>query len=193
MDFLIAGDIAEVRTGSGETATYRIFANRATPGWESELPAIFVYTAASPAGSESADVNERPTIYKRVLKVSVEIIAEATDTLDDTLDDIAEKVEQVIGDFQNKFAHQSVFDKDEDLIVDVGIVDLTGTDIGFADDGKQIVGSCKLNLDVPYYAGLGIPQDTGEDAEKVHSKFNDSTDTTRTLAETEQDLAPVEA
>jgi hypothetical protein len=184
---LIAGAITEVQNAV-TPVTYRIFTNRPTPAWENELPAIFVYTGTGPAGSEAVTQIERgPTIYKRALKTVIEILVEADDAVDDVLDSIAEKVEQIIGDNQEKFPRGLMLDPDGDVIENVGMIDLSSTDMGLAEDGRKIVGSLKLYLDIPYRAGLGEPQDSGDTLDLIHTHINN---TNGSSAETEQILNP---
>jgi hypothetical protein len=188
---LVAGDISEVRNAD---LTYRIFSNRPTPAWESELPAIFIYTATKESGSETALLESRPSIYKRNLNVVIEILVEADEIVDDALDDIAEKVEQILGDNQEKWPREKKTyatggSPATAAIIDVGIPDLLSTEIGLADDGRKIVGSCKINLDIPYNAGLGEAADPVDDLDRIHTNFNSDTDIDRTLAEEESGTA----
>jgi hypothetical protein len=186
--FIQDADIAEIREGTGESTTYRVYANRPTPLWEAELPCVCVYTAMPESGSEPSEVESRPSIYKRDLKVAVEILAKADASVDDTLDDLAEKVEQAIGDNQESFARQAVADSEDTVITDTGIVDLINTDIQLVDDGRKIIGSCKMTFVVPYNAGLGTVSDVGDSARYIHTQIADSEDTDKILAESQLTL-----
>jgi hypothetical protein len=188
---LVAGDISEVRNTD---LTYRIFSNRPTPAWESELPAIFIYTATKESGSETAILESRPSIYKRNLNIAIEILVEADETVDDALDAIAEKVEQILGDNQEKWprdkkTYATGGSPATAAITNVGIPDLLSTEIGLVDDGRKIVGSCKINLDIPYNAGLGEAADPVDEVERIHTNFNSDTDLDRALAEEESGTA----
>lgn len=78
---------------SGNTAAgTNVYANRETRLWQSELPAILVYTRDESA--ESRDLSGRQSI--RTLDLVIEIKAEANDTIDDDLDDLATEVEDII-------------------------------------------------------------------------------------------------
>jgi hypothetical protein len=181
--FIIDAAIAEIRTGSGLTATYRVYANRPTPLWEVELPCVCIYTAMPESGSEPSELESRPSMYTRDLKIAVEILAKADGDVDDALDDIAENVEQAIGDNQESLARQLVDDAEGTVITDAGIVDLINTDVQLVDDGRKIIGSCKMTFVVPYVAPLGTLTDQGSALRYIHTKINDSVDTDRALAE----------
>jgi hypothetical protein len=137
------------------------------------------------SGSEPSELESRPSMYTRDLKVAVEILAKADGDVDDVLDDIAEKVEQAIGDNQESFARQLVDDSEDTVITDTGIIDLINTDVQLVDDGRKIIGSCKMTFVVPYTSPLGTITDQGSALRYIRTKINDSEDTTRTLAETQ--------
>lgn len=74
------------------SAGNNVYANRETTLWESELPAILVYTADESA--EPRDASGRT--YIRTLDLNIQIKAEANDTVDDDLDALATEVEDII-------------------------------------------------------------------------------------------------
>lgn len=78
---------------SGNTvAGTNVFGNRETSLWETELPAILVYTKDETANPRS--LNSKQSI--RTLDLVVEIKALATESVDNTLDAIAEVVETLL-------------------------------------------------------------------------------------------------
>jgi minor tail protein U len=83
VDTLIDAD-----TAAGEN----VYPNRETPLWDSELPAILVYTIDESA--EPRDANGRQ--YRRTLKITVEAKCEATTSVDDELDALAVEIEAAI-------------------------------------------------------------------------------------------------
>ena len=70
-----------------------VYPNRETNLWESELPAILIYTKDEPEAQPRA-VNSQQ--YIRKLTLFIEIKTLATETVDDDLDDLAEEVESII-------------------------------------------------------------------------------------------------
>ena len=78
---------------SGATAAgTNVYANRETSLWETELPAILVYTKEETA--EPRSISYKQSI--RTLDLIVEIKALATEIVDNQLEDIAEDVETVM-------------------------------------------------------------------------------------------------
>jgi hypothetical protein len=75
---------------------------------------------------------------------SIEIIAEANDSLDDTLDDIAEEVEDILG--ENEF----LTDAAGDPMPYVERLALTMVEIGLVSLGEKIVGSLRISVEVPF-------------------------------------------
>lgn len=112
----------------------RVYAQRKTPVDESNLPAILVYT-----DSESIDQVDN-VLYKRTLKLSVEIQAGGVDepTVSAQLDSIATEVE-------TSFLNDEQFGD----LVEYSI--FTGTSEAFTDEGRQIIGGCKIDVDLIYY------------------------------------------
>jgi len=70
-----------------------VYSNRKSPAWQSELPAIFIHNHEEPLQSESINVQR----YVRNFQVLIDVMAEATASVDDTLDQIAAEVETIIG------------------------------------------------------------------------------------------------
>ncbi|MFK0090964.1 hypothetical protein ACIQUS_27235 [Pseudomonas sp. NPDC090755] len=73
-----------------------VYASRVAPlisnGWQSELPAIIVYTM-----DEAGEIfNQAPREYRRRVELVVEIHAEGNGALDDTLDTLARQVERLL-------------------------------------------------------------------------------------------------
>lgn len=119
---------------SGETeAGTNVYANRSTSLWQSELPAIMVYTEAESA--EPRDLSSRR--YIRTLQLRVELKAEANATVDDTLDDLATEVEEII-------------DEDQSITGTVLSTLLTNTELSVDADGEKEIGICTLNFECKY-------------------------------------------
>lgn len=186
---LIAEEISEVKEGTGAGATYRVYANRPTPLFMPELPAICVYTGSRPAGSES--IKERGTYQddEHDLPITVEILVPANDSVDDDLDTIAEKVELAIGRVRYAGPNGKITYKvgNVDTVVEgVGNFDPSGVEIGLAANGDVVIGSLKQNFNVTYFAGMGVDEDDTDIVEKIHSKITQPDDVTDILAEMEQ-------
>lgn len=119
---------------SGETeAGTNVYANRETGLWQSELPAILVYTEQESA--EPRDLSSRK--YIRTLQLRVELKAEANSTVDDDLDDLAEEVEDII-------------DADQSITGTVLSTVLTNTELSVDADGEKEIGVCILNFECKY-------------------------------------------
>jgi hypothetical protein len=107
------------------TAGSSVYASRVAPlisnGWQSELPAIIVYTM-----DESGEIfNQAPREYLRRVDLVVEIHAEGNGALDDTLDTLARQVERLLlmddtlggtaNDLQYKRSRMVLLDQSEHL------------------------------------------------------------------------------
>lgn len=78
---------------SGQTdAGTNVYTNRETKLWQSELPAILIYTPTEPIVPEAL----QGTRYYRTLELQVKIKLEATSSIDDDLDDLAADVEDLM-------------------------------------------------------------------------------------------------
>ncbi len=85
---LIRDQVVSILSGQTDAGT-NVYANRQTSLWETELPAILVYTKQETAESRDNSGSQ----YIRTLHLLVEIKAEATSLVDDALDEIALDVE----------------------------------------------------------------------------------------------------
>lgn len=106
-------------------------------GWQSELPAIVVYTT-----DESADkVTEAPAMWQRVVNLVVEVhAAEGPDT-DDFLDHVAEQIEQCMGRY--------------DWHLDDMGFDLSTTRMQLVEVGpEQVNGALAVTFPITYYSEL---------------------------------------
>jgi hypothetical protein len=78
---------------SGNTsAGTNVYANRETKLWQSELPAILIYTLHEPATPRDLSVRQ----YIRKLQLAVKVKVESSTTVDDDLDALTAEVEAVI-------------------------------------------------------------------------------------------------
>ncbi len=118
------------KTAAGDN----VFDSRARKLFESEMPAILVYTS-----DEKISVfNASPRELQRVLSVKIEVAAQGGDELDDTLDDIAEQIESVMRE------EQTLNDYASDVV-------LTQAQTEISAEGEQSSGGCVLTYDVTYY------------------------------------------
>lgn len=118
----------------------RVFANRARPLFEAELPAILVYTK-----DEAAEIfNVAGPEYKRNLRLSLELVVQAgaDQALDDLLDDFCEAVEQAMFNDANYYGGVS-----SDIY-------LGETEMDILTEGAKPIGAAKITLMLPYYEYL---------------------------------------
>lgn len=115
-----------------------IFSSRAAPYWDDyELPAVCVYGTRETI----EEYQVAPRMYKRDLELRIEVMA-AGKTTDDILDDIGELIEQRIGRSDClTYANEPQVD---DII-------LSGQQIEFRDEGKEIQGSLVITYTATYY------------------------------------------
>lgn len=118
-----------------------VFASRVAPlisnSWQSELPAICVYTM-----DENATVfTAAPIEYKRIVDVVVEIHASADAALDDALDKIARQVETLLlaDDTLDGRADNFTYARSRMVI---------------RDDGEDLLGGCRMFFEATYYDRL---------------------------------------
>lgn len=111
----------------------RVYANRVTSTWESELPAILVYTTDETATQR--DMSSRTSL--RTLQLKIQIRVSANDTVDDDLDAIAEQVETAIR------ANVSISGTAQSTIYQ-------STEITLDSEGKTESGVAELNYEVKY-------------------------------------------
>jgi hypothetical protein len=138
--------LARLRTDLVSDFADRIYGNRFRTLFPQNLPALLVYTAADP---ETAEISvEAPREYKRTLRLSIEIVVKADDSLDDALDALAEKVEN------------SVF-KDETFGGTCADTILSETAMDLLSEGEKPIGGMKITLEMPYSQRL--PADAGDD------------------------------
>lgn len=128
---------ARVRTVllNNTDAADRVYANRVTPHFTTELPAIVIRT-------ETEDVERvfevEPRTYKRSLQLVIEILAEADSSLDDELDDLANAV-------------QTLIEEDPNLNELCEECYLQQTSSSFVHNGDNLYGACVMRYLVEYY------------------------------------------
>lgn len=115
-------------------AEKRVFSNRSASLFESELPAILLYTR-----DESArQFTEAPRQLRRQLNLSIQAICRLQDQVDDYLDQLALQIESVFN--ANPFLDGTVAD-----------TLLTATEVEISSEGNMPIGSITLNYQVEYY------------------------------------------
>lgn len=136
---LLRHTVAKILKGK-TTAGDNVFANRPTPLFNSELPAIHVYVK-----SETPEqITCAPKILSRAVRLVTEIVAEASEQCDDILDDISEEIETIM--FENGYI------RDPDELKDRldKEIEMESTEISLVADGDQIDGSCRITWIAPY-------------------------------------------
>ena len=115
-----------------------VYASRVAPlisnGWQSELPAIIVYTM-----DETAEIfNQAPKEYRRRVELVVEIHAEGNEALDDTLDTLARQVERLLL-------------MDDTLGDTVNDLQYVRSRMVLLDQSEHLTGACRLIFDAEYF------------------------------------------
>lgn len=115
-----------------------VYASRVRPlisnGWQSELPAIIVYTM-----DEASEIfNQAPREYRRRVELVVEIHAEGNDALDDTLDTLARQVERLLlmDDTLGGTANDLQYERSRMVLLD---------------QSEQLTGACRLIFEAEYF------------------------------------------
>lgn len=131
----IRQSLAAILKNAATAAGDRVFSSRSTPIFESELPAILVYTR-----SESVELfAESPREYKRTVTVVIEAVAETTgENLDDQLDDVGQEIEAALA-------------VDHTAGDTVSELTLSGSDLLVDRDGEKYQGAVKLEYQAIYY------------------------------------------
>jgi hypothetical protein len=115
-----------------------VYASRVRPlisnGWQSELPAIIVYTM-----DESSEIfNQAPREYRRRVELVVEIHAEGNESLDDTLDTLARQAERLLL-------------MDDSLGGTANDLQLKRSRMVLLDQSEQLTGACRLIFEAEYF------------------------------------------
>jgi hypothetical protein len=149
----------------------RVFSNRPTPMWKSELPAICVYCGTSDSGSESAELNSHPDDYARTLQIFIDIVSNAVENVDDVLDLISYHVENIIGKNQLRFARGLVLSEDGNVIENVGKLEYKSCQYDLiGDKSSEISGVCRYVFEIKYYEALSKTDDENYDELKsIHT------------------------
>jgi len=114
-----------------------VYASRVAPlisnGWQSELPAIIVYTM-----DESGEIfNQAPREYLRKVELVVEIHAEGNERLDDTLDTLARQVEGLLL-------------KDDTLGGTANDLQYLRSRMVLLDQSEHLTGACRIIFEAEY-------------------------------------------
>jgi hypothetical protein len=164
---LIRAQIVSVLKAGSTLAGQNVFPNRWLPTWETELPAIFVYT-----GDEPCEVFvDAPRELERRTQIVVELIVAGDSSLDDTLDDLADVVEDLIA-------------VDAQLAETAADAVLKGSELEMFSNGDALMGSLKLTWEVTWYKRFPKDQSATLAAFKTGDlKITSDTDTTKVLIE----------
>lgn len=114
-----------------------VYASRVAPlisnGWQSELPAIIVYTM-----DDAGEIfNQAPREYRRRVELVVEIHAEGNEALDDTLDTLARQVENLLL-------------RDDTLGDTVNDLKYVRSRMVLLDQSEHLTGACRLIFEAEY-------------------------------------------
>lgn len=139
----------------------RVFVNRYTPLWQTEMPCICIYFKKDtpqprPRGSY---------FYRRNLFLVVEIMVKATPSMDDDIDDIALEVEDII--LPNLYLLGPYAD---DQIA--SFQDLQDTDISLSADGQKLFGSGRMTFLLEYDQDLPEMKEGVTDFKTALNKIN---------------------
>jgi len=134
-----------------------VFANRPTPLWECELPAICVYIKTEPTEEKVT----APKVYSRNASVVVDILALANDNCDDILDDIQEQVEEIL------FSNRYLLDPDDKVERLDAEIKLVSTDMDLYAEGDKIAGSNRITFTASYDTEAPEQKDSGLDEFKT--------------------------
>lgn len=120
------------------SAAASVYASRVAPlisnGWQSELPAIIVYTM-----DETSEIfNQAPREYRRRVELVVEIHAEGNEALDDTLDTLARQVERLLL-------------MDDTLGDTVNDLQYVRSRMVLLDQSEHLTGACRLIFEAEYF------------------------------------------
>lgn len=110
-----------------------VYTNRETKLWESELPAILIYTAQEPAIPESLSSQR----YVRTLELRIEVKVKGTTDVDDSIDEVLGQIEDLI------HANPSL-----NGVVSATI--LTNTEISLDSDAQEEIGVGVLSYECKY-------------------------------------------
>lgn len=130
----------------------RVFANRATPLDEGDLPAVLVYTL-----EESAEIFDEPRRYRRTCQVAVEIAArqavgDTPPALDDELDDLCEAIE----------ARLCADERLDGTAIDSR---LAGTEFEYEGEGRRVIAAARMKFEVDFFSEA--PEDKSGDLDPL--------------------------
>lgn len=129
-----------------------VYTNLASSSWQENLPAIVIY----PRSETVEDLDVAPKQYRRLLLVTVEIIAigpedpntgDASTPVQDVLDTIGEQVEDWMSRDDSIGAYTDAFGNQCRL---AERVDLQNVEYEFEGEGLKPIGSLRLNFQVMY-------------------------------------------
>ncbi len=128
----IRNAIFNVLDGNTSVGT-KVFVNRPNPYNETDLPAIFIYSAEE----SSIDANLSQKTYKRTLNLAIEARVSSSTSVDNSLDDIADEIENLIK-------------SDLTLAGLCNNISMTGSEFDQAAEGRRVIGALRLNFEIKY-------------------------------------------
>lgn len=113
-----------------------VFASRAKPLFDQDLPAVLVYTNSEQVKSERWDTDGFGALF-RELDLFVEAVDTGKDDLDDKLDTLAEKIETALDGWEIPNRKSA-------------ILRFKGTDTDISIEGNKIYGAVRLAFSLTY-------------------------------------------
>lgn len=118
----------------------RVYANRIIPVFQPEHPLILIRTVTEDVENWA----EAPREYQRTLQVVIDVITEATDSLDDDLDTLGQQVENAL------LSDHTLGELCHD-------VELTNCAMELRKEGNKLQGALLLTYDVTYHSLAVLP------------------------------------
>jgi hypothetical protein len=129
----IRAAIVDLLIAANTAASSRVYGNRAMPLWDLSLPAVLVY--ARDEDSKPQGVSDQSLI--RTMRVSIQAVSAANDTLDDDLDVLAGQIE-------------AAMNADDNLGTLVISSTLISTELDVAADGEKPIGAVRMTYEIRY-------------------------------------------
>jgi hypothetical protein len=132
---IIRNEIAQQLRDAG----LNVFASRAKPLFDADLPAVLVYASSEQVKETQYDTDGNGELL-RELEIAVECVAMGKDDLDDTLDTLAQRIEIALLDYQLP-THKNA------------VLKLKSTEFDMSADGNKIYGAVRLTFALTYWTG----------------------------------------
>lgn len=114
-----------------------VFASRAKPLFDQDLPAVLVYTTSEKIVVERWDTDGTGALFHE-LELFVEAVDTGKDDLDDKLDALAEQIENALDGWEIPERKSA-------------ILRFVGTDMDMNTDGSKTYGAVRLSFALTYY------------------------------------------